>query len=545
MADRSFLAWPFFEERHRRFTRRSTPGARRTSPVDHRRRRCRLPRPRGAPRRRRLARAHCAVDPGGGRRSSTCARSASPRETLARHDGLADFAFAMQGLGAGAISLFGTARSSAHGCRRRARARRIAAFALTEPESGSDVANIAISRARDGDGYRPRRREDLDLERRHRRPLHRLRAHRRGAGREGPLGLHRRGRHARPGDRRAARGDRAASAGAAPLRELPRARRRVDRRARRGLQDRDGDARRLPLDRRRGGARLRPPRARRDARAGDEARSSSARRLPICRWCRATSPTWRSTSTRRRCSSTAPPGPRTRARPRVTREAAMAKLYATERAQSVIDAAVQLHGGDGVRSGSWSSASIGKSGRCASMRARPTSRRSSSRGRPWGSRDARALGASRHVRARQSAAAGAWPEFRLTGFDYPEHVNVAVELTDRMVEKGFGDNTALIGHGRLRTYKELADWTNRLALALVEDLGIVPGNRVLIRSANNPAMVACWLAAVKAGAVSSTPCRRYAPPTRRIDRQGGGKARALRHAADGRARHRRRRPAAS
>ena len=70
-----------------------------------------------------------------------------------------------------------------------------------------------------------------------------------------------------------------------------------------------------------------------------------------------------------------------------------------------------------------------------------------------------------------------------------------------MVEKGFGDKTALIGHGRLRTYKELTDWTNRLARALVEDLGIVPGNRVLIRSANNPAMVACWLAAVKAGAV--------------------------------------------
>jgi 2-aminobenzoate-CoA ligase len=70
-----------------------------------------------------------------------------------------------------------------------------------------------------------------------------------------------------------------------------------------------------------------------------------------------------------------------------------------------------------------------------------------------------------------------------------------------MVEKGFGDNTALIGNGRRRTYKELTDWTNRLAHALVEDYGVKPGNRVLIRSANNPAMVACWLAATKAGAV--------------------------------------------
>ncbi|PSJ63255.1 benzoate-CoA ligase family protein [Kumtagia ephedrae] len=94
-----------------------------------------------------------------------------------------------------------------------------------------------------------------------------------------------------------------------------------------------------------------------------------------------------------------------------------------------------------------------------------------------------------------------WPDFRLDGFDYPDRLNAAVELTDRMVEKGFGDNTALIGNGRRRTYKELSDWTNRLAHALVDNYGLKPGNRVLIRSANNPAMVACWLAATKAGAV--------------------------------------------
>ncbi|WP_137700644.1 AMP-binding protein [Marimonas lutisalis] len=94
-----------------------------------------------------------------------------------------------------------------------------------------------------------------------------------------------------------------------------------------------------------------------------------------------------------------------------------------------------------------------------------------------------------------------WPDLLLDGFDYPDRLNAAVELTDAMVAKGFGDNTALIGNGRRRTYKELTDWTNRLAHALVEDLGVRPGNRVLIRSANNPAMVACWLAATKAGAV--------------------------------------------
>ncbi len=93
------------------------------------------------------------------------------------------------------------------------------------------------------------------------------------------------------------------------------------------------------------------------------------------------------------------------------------------------------------------------------------------------------------------------PDFLLDGFSYPARLNAAVELTDRMVERGFGDRQALIGNGRRRTYKELADWTNRLARALVEDYGLLPGNRVLIRSANNPAMVACWLAATKAGAV--------------------------------------------
>jgi Acyl-coenzyme A synthetases/AMP-(fatty) acid ligases len=94
-----------------------------------------------------------------------------------------------------------------------------------------------------------------------------------------------------------------------------------------------------------------------------------------------------------------------------------------------------------------------------------------------------------------------WPDFLLEGFDYPEWLNVGYELTDGMVAKGFGDHTALIGNGRIRTYKELADWTNRIAHALVEDYGVVSGNRILIRSANNPAMVAVWLAATKAGAV--------------------------------------------
>jgi 2-aminobenzoate-CoA ligase len=113
-----------------------------------------------------------------------------------------------------------------------------------------------------------------------------------------------------------------------------------------------------------------------------------------------------------------------------------------------------------------------------------------------------------------------WPVIDTTGFDYPDWLNIGVELTDRMVERGFGDHTALIGNGRSRTYKELSDWSNRIAHALVEDYGVKPGNRVLIRSANNPAMVACWLAATKAGAVvvNTMPMLRAGELTKIVDK---------------------------
>lgn len=133
------------------------------------------------------------------------------------------------------------------------------------------------------------------------------------------------------------------------------------------------------------------------------------------------------------------------------------------------------------------------------------------------------LGPSAHVdtftRDRLPPAAD-WPDLRLEGFAYPERLNAAVELTDRMVEKGFGDHTALIGNGRIRTYKELADWSNRIAHVLVEDYGVKPGNRVLIRSANNPAMVACWLGATKAGAVvvNTMPMLRAGELTKIVDK---------------------------
>jgi 2-aminobenzoate-CoA ligase len=136
-------------------------------------------------------------------------------------------------------------------------------------------------------------------------------------------------------------------------------------------------------------------------------------------------------------------------------------------------------------------------------------RGSASRGGPRrvAPKGAAALGPSAHVDtfARDNLPpAEQWPDLLLDRpeFQYPEYLNAAVELTDRMVERGFGDRTALIGNGRRRTYKELTDWSNRLAHALVEDFGVKPGNRVLVRSGNNPAMVAAWLAVTKAGAVA-------------------------------------------
>jgi 2-aminobenzoate-CoA ligase len=135
------------------------------------------------------------------------------------------------------------------------------------------------------------------------------------------------------------------------------------------------------------------------------------------------------------------------------------------------------------------------------------------------------LGPSGHVddfARRNLPPSGQWPELLLDRpeFQYPDYLNAAVELTDRIVEKGFGDNIALIGNGRQRTYKELADWSNRLAHALVENYGVKPGNRVLIRSGNNPALVACWLGATKAGAVvvNTMPMLRAGELTKIVDK---------------------------
>lgn len=96
-----------------------------------------------------------------------------------------------------------------------------------------------------------------------------------------------------------------------------------------------------------------------------------------------------------------------------------------------------------------------------------------------------------------------WPVFD-SPLAYPDQLNCAVELLDTVAEGTGGDRPALHFEGRTITYRDLLAQANRIAHALAEDLGIIPGNRVLLRGPNNPMMVAAWFAVLKAGAIAVT-----------------------------------------
>jgi alkylation response protein AidB-like acyl-CoA dehydrogenase len=155
MSDTRYLDWPFFEERHRRLARELDGWAAGNLPQSHGDdvdADCRaLVAKLGAG--GWLRHAVAGRDYGGSAGTIDSRCICLIRETLARHSGLADFAFAMQGLGSGAISLAGTAEQKAAYLPRVARGEAIAAFALSEPDAGSDVAALAcVARAGDG-GY--------------------------------------------------------------------------------------------------------------------------------------------------------------------------------------------------------------------------------------------------------------------------------------------------------------------------------------------------------------------------------------------------------
>ena len=151
MADRSFLAWPFFDEPHRMLAEELESWCADNLPVAHDDVDA-------------ACRSLVALLGRDGWLKPTAIDPAAPapldvrtlcliRETLARHDGLADFAFAMQGLGTGAISLFGSDEQKAWLAKTRA-GEAISAFALSEPRSGSDVANMDMTARLDGNHYR-------------------------------------------------------------------------------------------------------------------------------------------------------------------------------------------------------------------------------------------------------------------------------------------------------------------------------------------------------------------------------------------------------
>jgi 2-aminobenzoate-CoA ligase len=100
--------------------------------------------------------------------------------------------------------------------------------------------------------------------------------------------------------------------------------------------------------------------------------------------------------------------------------------------------------------------------------------------------------------------AALWPTLRFDlapGLAYPPRLNCAAELLDRTVEAGHGDRIVFHHPGGRVTYAELLAAANRIAHVLVDDLGVVPGARVLLRGFNAPTTAACWFAILKAGGV--------------------------------------------
>ena len=97
-----------------------------------------------------------------------------------------------------------------------------------------------------------------------------------------------------------------------------------------------------------------------------------------------------------------------------------------------------------------------------------------------------------------------WPEFlfNLPELAYPSTLNCAAELLDRQIEAGNGEKRCIVTDSETWTYNDLLTKANQIAWALVEEMGLVPGNRVLLRGPNNPWLVASWFGVVKAGGVA-------------------------------------------
>lgn len=92
--------------------------------------------------------------------------------------------------------------------------------------------------------------------------------------------------------------------------------------------------------------------------------------------------------------------------------------------------------------------------------------------------------------------------FELPELQFPERLNCAVELLDRHVAQGHGERLCIQAEGLRWSYADLQHRVNRIANVLTQKMGLIPGNRVLLCAPNNPMMVACWFAAIKAGGIA-------------------------------------------
>lgn len=353
MTDMSFLDWPFFDEGHRAFAARLDAWAAKAVPglVDHHDVDGSCRRLVAALGEAGFLRAAIPATEGGLHERLDVRTLCIARETLARHNGLADFAFAMQGLGTGSISLYGSEELRSRYLPPVGRGEKIAAFALSEPAAGSDVAALAATAEPDGPD------------------------HVRISGDKTWISNGGIADHyvvfARTGEAPGARGLSAfvvdADSPGFSVRE------RIDTVAPHPLATLDFDAVRVPVSQRLG----KPGEGFKVAMATlDIFRSTvGAAALGFAR--RALDDTLAHTTTRQlfgaplsdlqmtqgtiadmiadvdaaallvyRAAWTKDQGA-----PRITREAALAKMVATENAQKVVDRAVQLHGGNGVRVG--------------------------------------------------------------------------------------------------------------------------------------------------------------------------------------------------
>lgn len=94
--------------------------------------------------------------------------------------------------------------------------------------------------------------------------------------------------------------------------------------------------------------------------------------------------------------------------------------------------------------------------------------------------------------------------FERPELQFPPQLNCARTLLDRNVQAGLGDRPCLTAPGMSWTYRELQQSVDRIAQVLVREMGVVPGNRVLLRGPNHPMLVACWFAVMKVGAIAVT-----------------------------------------